>query len=140
MKMNLIRTLRLLCLLMVASFAHAQGNLEINTPVVTQLKAAMQTRHTQLAPLLTSGALGLAQDGTVQMHDANAVPLAQRQAAQSLVAAENADRIALYREIARANGKPEWEQEIRTTFAQRWIEKAPAGWWVQDTRGNWTRK
>jgi len=38
------------------------------------------------------------------------------------------------------NGKPEWEQEIRTTFSQRWIEKAPAGWWVQDTRGNWTRK
>jgi len=140
MKTTLIRCLHLLCLLMVASFAHAQSNLEINTPVVAQLKASMQARHTQLAPLLASGALGLAQDGTVQMHDANAVPLAQRQAAQGLIAAENADRIALYHEIARANGKPEWEQEIRTTFSQRWIEKAPAGWWVQDTRGNWTRK
>ena len=140
MKTTLINLLRVLCLLMAANFAHAQSNLEINTPVVAQLKAAMQARHTQLAPLLASGALGLANDGTVQMHDANAVPLAQRQAAQGLVAAENADRIALYREIARANGKPEWEQEIRTTFAQRWIEKAPPGWWVQDTRGNWMKK
>lgn len=140
MKITLLSFLRLLCLLMVAGFAHAQGNLEINTPVVAQLKGAMQARHTQLSPLLLSGALGLAFDGTVQMHDANAVPLAQRQAAQGLIAAENVDRIALYREIARANGKPEWEQDIRTTFAQRWIDKAPAGWWVQDARGNWTRK
>ena len=30
-------------------------------------------------------------------------------------------------EIARANGKPEWEGEIRNTFAQRWIEKASPG-------------
>ena len=140
MKMTLTSFLRLLCLLMAASLAYAQGNLEINTPAVTQLKTAMQARHAQLEPLLASGAVGLAHDGTVQMHDANAVPLAQRQAAQGLIAAENADRIALYREIARANGKPEWEQEIRATFGQRWIEKAPAGWWVQDTRGNWMRK
>lgn len=140
MKITLLSFLRLLCLLMAAGLAYAQGNLEINTPVVAQLKGAMHARHTQLSPLLVSGALGLASDGTVQMHDANAVPLAQRQAAQGLIAAENADRIALYREIARANGKPEWEQEIRTTFAQRWIDKAPAGWWVQDARGNWTRK
>ena len=87
-----------------------------------------------------SGAVGLARDGTVQLRDPNAVPLAQRQAANGLVVAENADRGALYREIARANGKPEWEQEIRATFGQRWIDKAKPGWWVQDARGNWTRK
>ncbi len=127
-------------LLLVAGVAQAQGNLEINTPVIGQLKSAMQSRHAQLAPLFAAGAIGLARDGSVQLRDPNAVPLAQRQAANTLVAAENADRTVLYREIARANGKPEWEQEIRSTFAQRWSDKAQAGWWVQDARGAWVRK
>lgn len=124
----------------VSGTAWAQANLEANTPAVTQLKGSMQARYAQLEPLLASGAVGLSRDGGLALHDAAAVPLTQRQAANALVAAENADRTALYREIARANGKPEWEAEIRTTFAQRWIDKAPAGWWVQDGRGNWTRK
>lgn len=132
--------LALLCWSLAAGLAYGQSNLEVNTPVVAQLKQAMQARHAQLEPLFSSGAIGLTRDGSVQVRDAGAIPLAQRQAAQGLVAAENADRAALYREIARANGKPEWEQEIRTTFGQRWSEKAPAGWWVQDARGNWTRK
>jgi uncharacterized protein YdbL (DUF1318 family) len=55
------------------------------------------------------------------------------------VAAENADRAALYREIARANGHPEWEAEVRKTFAQRWIERAQPGWWVQ-RGGAWVQK
>jgi hypothetical protein len=46
----------------------------------------------------------------------------------------------LYREIARANGKPEWENDIRNTFAQRWIDKAQGGWYYQNNAGAWTRK
>lgn len=128
------------CMFLAVSPVHAQSNLEINTPAISQLKGAMQSRHAQLEPFLASGAVGLTNDGSMQLRDANAVPLAQRQAVNGLVAAENADRNALYREIARANGKPEWEAEIRATFGQRWISKAPSGWWVQDTRGSWVRK
>ncbi|MBV2235697.1 MAG: YdbL family protein [Sterolibacterium sp.] len=125
---------------MIASPALAQANLEANTPVITQLKASMHGRHSQLAPHLASGAVGLTRDGAMQLRDATAVPLAQRQAVNGLVAAENADRAALYREIARANNKPEWEGEIRATFAQRWSDRAPAGWWIQDNSGNWMQK
>jgi uncharacterized protein YdbL (DUF1318 family) len=126
-------------LLSIAGFAAAQGNLEIDTPAITALKQSMQQRHGQLAPFYASGAVGLASDGSVAMRDASSVPLAQRGAANSLIAAENADRAALYREIARANSHPEWEAEVRSTFAQRWIDRAPAGWWVQ-SGGAWKRK
>ncbi|MBP9713966.1 MAG: YdbL family protein [Sterolibacterium sp.] len=140
----MLKTLRhgllLGALLLAGNLAWAQANLEANTPAVGQLKGAMQGRYAQLEPFLASGAVGLARDGSVQLRDANAVPLPQRPVVNGLVAAENADRAALYREIARANGKPEWEPEIRSTFAQRWIDKAPAGWWVQDARGGWARK
>jgi uncharacterized protein len=124
----------------VAGAALAQANLEINTPAIASLKASMQNRHAQLAGFYASGAVGLTRDGNIALRDANAVPLAQRQHVNSLVAAENQDRAALYREIARANGKPEWENDIRATFAQRWIEKAQPGWYYQNSSGSWVRK
>lgn len=130
----------LLVVLLIGAAAHAQTNLEINTPTIAALKNAMQQRHAQLAPHYASGAVGLTRDGRIAVRDANAVPLAQRQQVNALVAAENNDRGALYREIARANGHPEWEDEVRATFAQRWIDKAQGGWWVQGAGGNWVRK
>jgi hypothetical protein len=93
-----------------------------------------------LAPHYASGALGLARDGTVAVRDASAIPLSERQKVNGLVADENRDRSALYREIARGNGHPEWEEEVRATFASRWIDKAQPGWWVQAPNGNWSKK
>ena len=120
--------------------AHAQANLEINTPGIAAIQSSMSQRHGQLAPLYASGAVGLTRDGNIALRDPNAVPLAQRQQVNSLIAAENQDRAALYREIARANNRPEWEGDIRNTFAQRWIDKAQAGWYYQNASGAWARK
>ena len=127
-------------LLLLAGNAWAQANLDVNTPAVAALQSSMQKRHAELAPLYGNGAVGLTRDGFIALRDANAVPLAQRQQVNGLVAAENQDRAALYREIARANNKPEWENDIRTTFAQRWIDKAQGGWYYQNNAGAWTRK
>jgi len=127
-------------LVLLAGSAFAQANLEVNTPAIAALQSGMQKRHTELAPYYANGAVGLTRDGFVALRDANAVALAQRQHVNGLVAAENQDRSGLYREIARANGKPEWENDIRTTFAQRWIDKALGGWYYQNNVGAWTRK
>jgi len=136
---NLIRFCFALFVLCVSAAASAQVNIEINTPGVVALKQSMQTRHAQLADFYGSGAVGLTSDGLITLRDANAVPLAARQKVNGLVAAENQDRKALYTEIARANSHPEWEGDIRNTFAQRWIQRAQAGWWVQ-SGGSWSKK
>jgi uncharacterized protein YdbL (DUF1318 family) len=130
----------LIALLTVAGQAFAQANLEINTPAITALQSSMQQRHAQLVGYYASGAIGLTRDGNIALRDANAVPLPQRQQVNALIAAENQDRAALYREIARANGRPEWENDIRATFAQRWIERAQPGWYYQSAAGSWVRK
>ena len=137
---NIARLGWLALLLLFAGNAWAQANLEVNTPAIAALQASMQKRHAELASLYGNGAVGLTRDGFVALRDANAVPLARRQQVNGLVAAENQDRSALYREIARANGRPEWENDIRTTFAQRWIDKAQGGWYYQNNSGAWTRK
>lgn len=115
------------------------ADLEINTPAIAALKSSMQARHSQLAPNYASGAVGLTRDGLVAVRDATAVPLAQRQSVNALVAAENKDRNALYKEIAVANQNPQWESEIRGTFAERWVQKAQKGWWYQGASG-WVQK
>jgi uncharacterized protein len=120
--------------------AHAQANLNIETPAIRQLTQSMEARHAQLKKYYDTGAIGLTRDGLVQVRDQNLVPLPERNAVRKLVAEENADRTNLYREIATANGHTEWEADIRTTFAERWASKAPAGWFFQDEGGAWKQK
>ena len=78
-------------------------------------------------------------DGLVTERDKKSIPLKSRQSVVSMVAAENRDRKALYREIARVNGHPEWEPQIQATFADRWVSKARSGWWYRTASG-WRQK
>ena len=120
--------------------AQAQADLNIATPAVRQLTQSMETRHGQLKKYYDSGAVGLTRDGLIEIRDQNLVPLPERNAARKLVADENADRASLYREIAAANNHPEWEPDIRATFAERWISNAASGWYHQDASGAWKQK
>jgi uncharacterized protein YdbL (DUF1318 family) len=122
-----------------AGRVNAAADLEMNTPAISAIKNSMQARHSQLAPHYASGAVGLTKDGLIAVRDATALPLKDRQGINALVAAENADRVALYKEIASGNGHPEWRGEIQGTFAGRWIDKAQTGWYYQNDSG-WVKK
>jgi hypothetical protein len=125
------------------SSAHAQENVDIRirTPAIQAIQSRMAERFQgTLAPLFDAGALGFGNDGLVVLRDPSKVPLAQRTAANQAVAEENRDRNAVYREIAVANGHPEWETQIRQTFAKEWVAQARAGWWYQDSAGAWKRR
>ena len=120
--------------------AHAKADISVNTPAIQQLKASMEKRHRKLEPYYTSGAIGMTRNGELAMHDQKLVPMQERNSLKSLLSKENKDRSALYKEIAKANGHPEWEAEIRNTFAKRWVGNAPSGWWYQDKQGAWKQK
>jgi uncharacterized protein YdbL (DUF1318 family) len=120
--------------------AEAAGDISIQSPAIRTIRASMEKRFPSLRPFYDSGAIGLTRDGLLQVRDLNAVSLRQRKMVKTLVADENRDRNALYREIAAANGQPGWEADIRKIFARRWVDNAPAGWWFQDKKGNWRQK
>jgi len=120
--------------------AHAEADLSVNTPAIRQLQADMEKHHKELAPYYASGAVGMTRNGEVAVRDQKLVPLQDRNQVKKLVARENQDRSALYDEIARANGHPEWEPDIRQIFARRWVDNAPGGWWYQDAGGAWKQK
>lgn len=120
--------------------AHAQADIDISSPAIRALTVSMKDRAADLDPFFASGAIGLTADGLIEIRDANSVPLADRNRLRKLVSDDNADRNALYREIATANGRPEWEADIRGTFADRWVANARAGWYYKTGAGAWKQK
>lgn len=122
--------------------AHAQEpEIEINTPQINAIKARMAERQRMtLNALFDAGAIGFTRDGLVAVRDRSAVSLSERRQLESAVADENRDRKAVYREIAVANGHPEWEQQIQETFAREWVSNARPGWYYQDAGGAWRQK
>jgi uncharacterized protein YdbL (DUF1318 family) len=117
----------------------AQADIDINTAAIRAIRSSMQRRQTSLAPFYRRGAIGFDSKGLVKVRNLAAAPLKDRNRLKKLVADENADRNKLYREIARANGHPEWEDDVRTTFAKVWVEEAPSGYWYQ-AGGGWRQR
>lgn len=138
MRLN-FKQLLLVLALCVVQLSYAAANLEVNTPAINALKKSMQSRHKSLVAHYNSGAVGLTENGMIAVRNAKAVPLKSRQGINAMVSAENADRAKLYKEIAVANGHPEWESSIRESFAGRWVGKAKSGWYYQQS-GKWKQK
>lgn len=133
--------LSLLSLVIPTAQAQAAPDFKIRTPAIQAIEARMAQRFsTTLKPAFDAGALGFGKDGLVTVRDATKVALKDRVALNQAVADDNRDRKAVYREIAVANGHPEWEPQICETFARQWIDGAHAGWWYQGADGAWKRK
>jgi uncharacterized protein YdbL (DUF1318 family) len=124
--------------------AHAQdadAALNVSSPAVTRIKSSMAARFGQLEKFFASGAIGLTKDGMVDVRDLNAVALPDRATVKRLVAEDNADRAQLYTEIAKASNHPEWENDIKKSFARRWVATgAKPGWYYQGEDGSWKQK
>lgn len=127
---------------LLISDAQAQSaDINIRTPAIQAIQVRMSQRfQSQLGAAFDSGALGLGNDGLIVMRDPAKVALRERAVLTQAVADDNRDRNAVYREIAVANGHPEWEDQIRETFSRQWVASARAGWWYQDAAGGWKQK
>ncbi|MGR8918189.1 MAG: DUF1318 domain-containing protein [Gammaproteobacteria bacterium] len=125
---------------LVIPAAAAEPDFEASSPAARALEQSLKQRFPKIRPHLDAGAVGLTAAGLLEIRDLNAVPLKQRNALRQLVAQQNTDWEALYAEIARINGKPEWIDRIRQVFAQRWVAKAARGWFYRDAGGSWRQK
>ncbi len=130
---------RLLNFVIPSAYAQ-QPDINISTPGINKLKSQMTQRHQALAAYYSNGAVGMENNGLITLRDAKAIALKERNTVKKLVVDENRDRNSLYVEIANANSHPEWENEIRATFARRWVGNAPSGWWYKGADGAWLQK
>ncbi|MHB8912677.1 MAG: DUF1318 domain-containing protein, partial [Lysobacter sp.] len=120
--------------------AQSQPDITLKTPAIQAIQARMAARFdADLRAGFDVGALGFAGDGSIVVRDASKLALKDRVAVNQAVADDNRDRKAVYREVAVANGHPEWESQIREVFARQWVASARAGWWYQ-SGGGWKQK
>ncbi|MDD3312547.1 YdbL family protein [Pseudodesulfovibrio sp.] len=100
------------------------------TALAGEIKDRMIARKPLVAALLADGAVGENNQGFLDFRGA------KKQA--DVVAAENQDRAAVYRLIAKKAGTtPDMVGQRR---AARIAESAPAGTWLQKPDGSWYRK
>ena len=116
-------------------------NINITTAAIRAIKDQMTTRSGQLKPHLAQGHVGIGRDGMLVVRSLDGVPLRDQALVRRLVEAENRDRETLYQEIAKANKfEADRVADIRSIFAETWIQKAEAGWPIQKSDGAWTTK
>jgi len=121
--------------------AHAgQANISIDSPKIRSIRNSMEKRQSKLEPFYKSGAAGFTNDGLIATVKLSGLSVKKQSTLKKLISAENKDRKALYREIARANGHPEWQKDIQKTFARTWINKISKGWMYQTPQGKWVKK
>ena len=124
-----------------ANAQDAEAALNVSSPAVTRIKQSMSARFGEMEKFFASGAIGLTKDGLVDVRDLNAVALPDRATVKRLVSEDNADRAQLYAEIAKASNHPEWEADIKKSFAKRWVATgAKPGWYYQGEDGSWKQK
>ena len=120
--------------------AQSAPDISLKTPAIQSIQSRMESRfNATLRGGFDSGALGFTADGLVTVRDAGKLELKDRVAMNAAVADDNRDRKAVYREVAVANGHPEWESQIRDVFARQWIASARPGWWYE-SGGSWKQK
>ncbi len=122
------------------AMAQTEANLGIDSPSIAVIKKSLATRMPILKPLFESHSIGLTRDGLIQIMKPDNIHPTERRNVEMLVDDDNKDRATLYREIARANGRPDWEADLKRTFGERWINRAPTGWMIEDAAGVWKKK
>ena len=118
--------------------AHAEADLSVDSVDIRRVTASMRTRFVKLNEFYELGVIGINSDGLLAIKAK--ASLKDRNKVNKLIAAENSDRIKLYKAIAKANGHPEWFEKIKSTFAVRWVSNAQSGWWYQTSSGSWKQK
>jgi len=121
--------------------AYAQSETTVSNAAIRAIKARLKARDAELAPFFDQGIIGESNKGYVEILSFGKLDMKSKAAAKRLVDAENGDRRALYKEIARAlNVDPSQLDRIEGIFASEWQQFARSGWYVQKANGKWIRK
>lgn len=121
--------------------AYAQQETEVTNPKIRALKQSLKDRFPKLEPFFQGGNIGEKNDGFIEVRDESTLNLQQKSVLRNLVRDENGDRKNLYDEVATAlNIEASQIIRVQKIFAERWIQAAKSGWWIQKENGQWVKK
>ncbi len=117
--------------------AQAVPELKTRTPEVMAAIESRRKRNAEVDRAARAGCLGENREGLVEARPGQDCP----PSLGALVAAENADRMFIYRTLVAQNNMPPADiSRVQAAFAKTRREKAPPGTWIQLENGQWTQK
>ncbi len=123
------RTLQYLSPIQVAYAAEIKDT----SPRVRQIAKKMKQRFPEVAAIKATGAVGETNRGLLQLERAALIPDAEeKNRVQRVIAAENEDRKALYKEVARLNKDQNLDVgKVEKVYAMQRLERAKKGEYYQ---------
>ncbi len=119
--------------------AYAQE--EVTNPKIRALKQSLRKRFPKLRPFFDKGNVGETNDGFIRIRDESGLNLKEKALLRNLVKDENNDRRNFYAEYAKAKEIDSSQiKRVQKIFAEKWINEAKAGWWIQKEDGEWIKK
>ena len=105
------------------------AELKQSSPAITEIATKLKARYPQLEALKAGACAGETNRGLVELRPCDAMSdPAKKNEAQQLVAAENADRKALYKEVATLNQDQKLTvNTVERVYAQKRLERAQPG-------------
>jgi len=117
--------------------AQTVPELTTRTPEVVAVIESRRARFPELGAATAKGCIGENNQGLLDARSGTGCPAN----VATLVTAENRDRMVLYRTLVEQNNMPPGDiARVQAAFAKAHRDKAPAGAWVQDDAGQWSRK
>ncbi|MBC7360436.1 MAG: YdbL family protein [Desulfacinum sp.] len=132
---------RIIRFCLVVPNAFAAQEVQVSNAAIRELKSRLARSDAQLAPYFAQGVLGEGADGYVVLLHPERLSIKDRARVTRLVQSVNADRKALYAEVARAlKVDPGQIPRIAQVFAEEWQRTAHSGWMIQRPDGSWQKK
>jgi hypothetical protein len=101
--------------------AWAEEATTVSNPTIRALKESMRNRYASLKPYYQKGFLTEGDNGLVSIKRTEGLGLKEQRDLNNLVSAENKDRQALYREVAKAlKIDPSQVNRVAEIFAKEW--------------------
>jgi uncharacterized protein YdbL (DUF1318 family) len=117
--------------------AQAVPELKTRTPEVMAVIESRRARFPQLQAAMKQGCVGETREGLLDARPGAGCPAT----IGGLVAAENADRMVLYRTLVQQNSMPPSDlARVQAAFAKTHRDRLPPGSWIQNPDGSWVRK
>ncbi|RKY17879.1 MAG: hypothetical protein DRP90_06240 [Planctomycetota bacterium] len=108
---------------------------------IDEIKKRMKERYDKhLLAFYDKGNVGEKIDGYLAIRNFDGLNIKQKALLKKLVNAENADRKAVYKLVAKLNKVPDQVSKVAAIFAKKWRDAAKPDHWVQDDSGTWMKK
>jgi len=121
--------------------ALAASDFKVDSEKAREILSRQKTRINDIDKYKASGVLGESRDGLLFIKDSKKLKKLETKKVDSILTEENKDREALYLEIVESNGSNRVLPElVRKTFSRSLQNLSPAGTWIEDETGAWSKK